>query len=225
MVIINKFVPMFSKLINEAEKSTLKHKLSAAIIKGNKFLRSPCSNIMRNKIRGYRSGSLHAEAHAIMEYYGKNLKFKNGEFYCPPNKKRIDLIVIRINKENEICSSRPCHNCLKMMKSVNINKLYYTDNNNNLICENVKDMITIYASSTTIEIETNNIGSNEQYFIDILKKIFPEKVKKSNFEYFVKYDLTNLLPTSKYVIKIFNNSKIIIIYDSFNKELINSVII
>ena len=81
--------------------------------------------------------------------------------------KKNDLIVIRINKQGDLVSSRPCYNCLEMMKAVNIKKVYYSDNDGNIICENVKDMISINASSVTKMIDCIKMDSklsNNDFF-------------------------------------------------------------
>ena len=62
-MIINKIIP---RLIEQASKSDNKYQLAAALIKGQKFISRPCSNIHRNICRGYTCGSLHAEASAIL---------------------------------------------------------------------------------------------------------------------------------------------------------------
>jgi deoxycytidylate deaminase len=152
-MINNKFITIFPRLIQEASKSQIKCQLAAALIKGQKLLSKPCSNALRNVCRGFACGSLHAEAHAILDYFGRDLSYSSkngGSFYIPKDKKvKCDLIVIRINKDEKICTSRPCYNCLNMMKAVGIRKVYYTDNDEKIICENVKDMISINASSVT----------------------------------------------------------------------------
>jgi cytidine deaminase len=60
-----------------------------------------------------------------------------------PNKKRklknINLLVIRVSGKNKLQSSKPCNNCIQMMKKLSIKKrykiqnVYYSDNNENII--------------------------------------------------------------------------------------------
>jgi deoxycytidylate deaminase len=228
-MINNKFITIFPRLIQEASKSQIKCQLAAALIKGQKLLSKPCSNALRNVCRGFACGSLHAEAHAILDYFGRDLSYSSkngGSFYIPKDKKiKCDLIVIRINKDEKICTSRPCYNCLNMMKAVGIRKVYYTDNDEKIICENVKDMISINASSVTRlihRLRTDKNHSDIDFFENLLRTLFPDKIKKTNLEYFLQYDLSNVLPKHQWFI---GENKIIIILNRENKEIVKSKII
>ena len=132
----NKFISIFPRLIQEALQSQIRCQLAAALIKGQKLISKPCSNINRNICRGHACGSLHAEAHAILDYFGKSLTYssnKGGSFSVAKDKKiKCDLIVIRINKDEKLMNSRPCYNCLSMMKAVGVKRVYYSDNNENM---------------------------------------------------------------------------------------------
>ena len=51
--------------------------------------------------------------------------------------------------------SRPCHKCLQLLKTVGIRKVYYTTGiGDELVCEYVKDMVSIECSSSTIMYNT-----------------------------------------------------------------------
>ena len=231
MIYNNKFISVFPRLIEVASKSTIKCQLAAAIMKGVKLISRPCSNISRNMCRGQAGGSLHAEAHAILDYFGKELKYsqKTSSFYVEENKKiKCDLIVIRINSEEKLCNSRPCYNCLDMMRAVGIRKVYYADNNENIICENVKDMVSINTSSVMkmihrIKFETkiSDMDISEK----LLKSLFPDVIKKINFYYFMEYDFQFALPKHRYIVETSDNENYIIIYNSYNKEIIKSKLI
>lgn len=63
--------------------------------------------------------------------------------------KTINLLVIRIDKYGNYCSSRPCSSCLKFMKTIDglkISKVYYFDTNGKFICEKLKDMKSEHTS-------------------------------------------------------------------------------
>ena len=145
--------------------------------------------------------------------------------FTKEKKVKCDLIVIRINKDEKICTSRPCYNCLNMMKAVGIRKVYYTDNDEKIICENVKDMISINASSVTRlihRLQTDKNHSDNDFFENLLRTLFPDKIKKTNLEYFLQYDLSNVLPKHQWFI---GENKIIIIFNRENKEIVKSKII
>ena len=132
--------------------------------------------------------------------------------------KKNDLIVVRVNGEGKFCNSRPCYNCLAMMKAVNIRKVFYTDDSGEVIGENVKDMVSIQASAITKQIfnmKTDNKFNLEQYFEILLKKFFPPTIKRINLENFIKHNLVNVLPGHKYVM---NHTKGFTMVSIMNKE-------
>ena len=171
-----------------------------------------------------------------MERICRTVRISGGVFY-PEKKgknhqtaKKHDLIVIRVNTDGELCISRPCYNCLSMMKAVNIRRVYYVDSNRNIVYENVKDMISIHASSVTRLIHTIKAGieykgSENVFFSQLLKKLFPPEVKRSNFETFVHHDLKNVLPDHSYVIQTERDTNIVVILDGDNKPILKSKLI
>jgi hypothetical protein len=66
---------IIDKLIFQAQQSQMLQKLSACVVSNGKMLTPCCSNVQRNSCRGAVLGSLHAEANAVMNYYGRNLKY------------------------------------------------------------------------------------------------------------------------------------------------------
>jgi hypothetical protein len=89
------------------------------------------------------------------------------------------------------------------MKVVGINKVYYSVDNGEIVSERVKNMVSIQASSTTIQmyrIKCKIMITIEDYFNNLLLTLFPQYIKKENFDCFVKYNLVNIFPTYKYII-------------------------
>ena len=138
---------------------------------------------------------------------------------------KLAILVIRINKIGETCNARPCYNCLNMMKTVGIHKVYYSIAPNKIICENVKNMISIQASSVCKYIEKINgniyINDHDKYYEYLLIKYFPPIIKKYNLEQFINYNLINVLP--KYRVEI--NINTVLIFDTKNNIIIKSKII
>jgi len=238
---------IINQLYNKASESKITNQLAASIIKSNKIVDKPYCNLLCNVGKENNIASLHAEAHAISKYFGKSFYYnkKNKKVYLDEKKKRnIDLIVIRINKLGYSCNARPCYNCLNMMKAVGINKVYYSINLNNvnnvnkddinffpikLVCEKVKDMISIQVSAINRCLElnyskSNNSQSNE-YYDNLLKKIFPPVINFNNLNYFIQFNLISILP--KYKVKIINikNDKIVHIINNNNIIIIKANII
>ena len=223
-----------SNIINnlrlEAINSIINQQLAAAIIKGKRMVTKPCCNISRSTCRGNWCGSLHAEANAIINYYGKALSFnkKFGWILDERYKSKLDLAVVRINKTGDICNARPCHNCLNMMKSVGIRRVYYSVNPDLVICENVRDMISIQSSSVDKHIELLNsteYKDRNSYYESLLIKYFPKIIRKHNLDNFIKYNLSNLLPKHKFIIDSVNNQTFVLIINNCNKEIIKAIVI
>lgn len=223
-----------SNIINnlrlEASKSIIDQQLSAVIIKGKRMITKPCCNTSRSICRGNCIGSLHAEANAIFNYYGKNLSYnkKSGWILGERYKSKLDLAVVRINKLGEICNARPCHNCLNMMKTVGIRRVYYSINPELVVCENVKDMISIQSSSVDKHIDLLNntdYQDHNSYYENLLIKYFPKIIRKHNLDNFIKYNLSNLLPNHKFIIEIINNQSFIRIINIYNKDIIRATVI
>jgi tRNA(Arg) A34 adenosine deaminase TadA len=191
------------QLYEVANKSMVDQQLAAALLKSNKLITKPCCNIPNN------FGSIHAEANAISTFFDKYIGKIN-------TKKKYNLIVIRKNQCGGTCNARPCYKCLDMMKIYGIKKVYYSiGNDENIICENVKDMISIHSSSVTKFFDKCNDVPLHEYYEHLLKVKFPSEVKLYNLELFINYNLLNVLPN--YKVKIVKNKYITIIN---NKNLI-----
>lgn len=203
---------IIDKLINEARNSIIDHQLAAAIIKHNKLLSKPFCNIPSYKSYNKVCSSTHAEINAITNYYKQRTK----------NRSKIDLIVIRINKTNQLCNARPCYNCLELMKKIGVRRVYYSINSNEIICENIKDMISIQVTSyNKFLTKLNNIFNIYEYYESILINTFPPKIKIINLMNFINYNFNHILPNYKIII---DNSKVIII-NSKNIIIIEAIII
>jgi len=228
----NKFISIFPRLIQEALQSQIRCQLAAALIKGQKLISKPCSNINRNICRGHACGSLHAEAHAILDYFGKSLTYssnKGGSFSVAKDKKiKCDLIVIRINKDGKLMNSRPCYNCLSMMKAVGVKRVYYSDNNENIICENVKDMLSINSSSVTRiidKIKSDLKLTDIEYFENLLKTLLPSQIKMENFNYFIKYDFNNVLPHHSYSVENEDGKTMVVFYNRHKHQIVKTILL
>jgi len=128
---------------------------------------------------------------------------EGGAFY-PKNgntkKKKYDLIVIRVIDNDELGNSRPCFNCLKLMKLVGIRKVYYSVSPDKIVGEKVSKMISIQASASTQMIYRelyNAPKSKEEFFKKLLLELIPERVNEENFKYFIEYNLKIVLPNYK----------------------------
>ena len=120
------------------------------------------------------------------------------------------MCVVRINKPNDkdtnetkLVNARPCTHCLDMMKAVGIRRVYYSDDSGDMICENVKDMISIQTSKVTQRFEVSKknkysrlidqrlINKSEYYDKIIIKKI-PSIIKHVNYELFLEHNFKSI---------------------------------
>jgi deoxycytidylate deaminase len=61
--------------------------------------------------------------------------------------KGCDIIVIRLSRENKLTYSRPCNCCIDKLKSGGINKVYYSEKDENISCEELQNMEKLHISS------------------------------------------------------------------------------
>lgn len=134
------------------------------------------------------------------------------------NPKNLNIMVVRVGKNNELNNARPCYRCTLMLKSLGINKVYYSITNN-IICEKVSQMISINSSNTwkmvdrMIHNAPNDICDYYKYIINKM----PKTIKKINAEHFVRYIH---IETEGCNYKFINNKLIIYINENILGEII-----
>lgn len=125
---------LIDELIIEAQKSDVKMKHSAAIFqkKGKRVL-----NIGFNHYINTYTYAMHAEQNAA--------SVKNQDF-----KGLVDIVIIRINKKNQLRYSRPCNKCIEYLKRLDykIENVYYSTNKGDIICEELKNMEKLHNSKS-----------------------------------------------------------------------------
>jgi tRNA(Arg) A34 adenosine deaminase TadA len=102
----------------------------AIVIKNTKILSEPSFNYL------IENDTIHAEISAMQNFLKKNKKT------CDRMIKKISLIVLRVNRYNELVNSKPCYHCLEYLKNIGIKNIYFSDDNGNIIKEKTKYMKT-----------------------------------------------------------------------------------
>lgn len=131
-------------------------------------------------------------------------------------------------KDGSTANARPCFNCLKMMKDIGINKVYYsTGTDESLVSENVKNMVSIQSSTITryfysINNKLDDNNSKELYFENLMIKLFPKEIKQKNLKYFLEHNFKNVLPEYNFNIE---KNNIIIFYNKYKKQILIANII
>jgi len=105
--------------INESRKSNYKAKLGSII-----FYKKKIISIGHNSLRNHKKlhpkyqewkGSIHAEIDSILK--------------AKKNLRGCTMLVIRINKNDELRMAKPCKKCMKYIRDVGIKKIIYSISN------------------------------------------------------------------------------------------------
>jgi deoxycytidylate deaminase len=201
----NIFDKVYSTLKDTANNSPILYKHCAAILKCRRIIGKPCCNDHSVNTHG-SLGSVHAEANTLLSYFGKDMIFNKKKqkwtisSKCKLIRKKIDIVVIRINGNGDPVNSRPCYNCLKLMQDIDIRNVFYSTDSSRLVCERVKDMISIQSSyiTRTMYCRKYQIQTTDDEFSDrIVKSYFPNKVKRHNLTLFIN---SNSIPNYMIII-------------------------
>jgi hypothetical protein len=123
-------------------------------------------------------------------YKGKNAKKFNQK--C----KNLDVIVLRITKDNKYVNARPCVFCLDMMQQLGIKRVYYSTENG-LMCEKITNMVSIQVSVVQrhfMNLYYNYPKDTLEFYKYIIQRKIPKYMKEKNFDLFLKYNLKNIYP-------------------------------
>lgn len=110
-------IGVFRRALYEAENSTYKFRIGAVIFKGSKIISSGRNEIRSNAIHPkYKKflNTLHAEQNALIGLDWTQLK-------------GCSILVIRINKNDELTIAKPCKMCMALLDYVGIKKIYYSE--------------------------------------------------------------------------------------------------
>jgi deoxycytidylate deaminase len=215
------FDNFYKSFANEASKSTITHKLCAGILINKKLVTKPKCNVSRNLCRNMFCGSLHAEQRSLLDFYGKHLQYNRLKakwfLNSAMKEKKVDLIVMRITADSKVANSRPCYNCLKMMNDLKIQKIYYTTELQNLICENVNEMFSIQISSVSRFLEDPfSLECKEQYYNSMMKLYFPKNIKEYNLNCFIEHSFKQIFKDYTIVYKKKNGVLTVYFYNEEN---------
>ena len=125
-------VEHLDKLIDFASLSDFKNKHACLIL--NKKNKIVSIGINRKNYRTNKIESIHAECSAILNINWYKIKIHD----------KLDLYVIRINKNNKLLDSYPCESCVDKIKKFSyiINNIYFSNSEGEI--EKIKDLKKIY---------------------------------------------------------------------------------
>lgn len=81
--------------------------------------------------------SCHAEENALIKYRTK-LRVRDRKEIA---RRKLHMVVIRINAHDELVNSKPCTNCIKLMKEFGIRKVSYSTPQG-MVTELVKNIVS-----------------------------------------------------------------------------------
>jgi tRNA(Arg) A34 adenosine deaminase TadA len=121
--------------IETAKHSCLKIRHGAVLFGKLKDIVTSEFNDYGHCVCGFDVPSRHAEAKCLKPIYNK--MSRSGKLL---HRKKYSILVVRINADCQLSDSQPCCMCLNMMKINGIHRVYYSDNNGNLICQNINQL-------------------------------------------------------------------------------------
>lgn len=138
---------LVQKMIHDCRKyqHDLQSKHISAILLNKKCITKFHYNYRRYKVCGICTGTIHAEMNAL-----KELLFNSGKTFSSENVRKFSkysIVVLRVNKKGELLNSKPCLHCLTTLKSFNINKVYYSNNDGKIDEKKIKKLTTEHMCS------------------------------------------------------------------------------
>jgi hypothetical protein len=215
-------------LCETAFSSPVKVKLVAGILKDRKLVGRPKCNIDRNLYRGYYYGSTHAEAGALMDYFGKDICFDRTKHIWSSSKKKknkLDIIVMRISSDGKPANARPCFHCLRMMNDMGLHRVYYTTGlDKEIVCENINEMFSIQLSYVSRIIYNTKELSRDNYFQSIMKENFPKIIRERNLVYFIEYNYKSIFPKYPIQYEKRGSDNLVYFYNLNNEVIVWSIV-
>lgn len=131
----SKLIDSLEFLKKVARKSDVINKHSACVLKNGKILAYGVNKYFQIKVSDQK---FHIGVHAEMDAVSScSFKYTKGA----------DVLVIRVNKTNNLQYSRPCSVCIEKLQQKGIRKAYYSDNNGQIVYEFVDEMPKIHTSA------------------------------------------------------------------------------
>lgn len=89
-------------------------------------------------------------------------RYSNGTPRCL--RKKLEMVVIRVNNSGNLMNSKPCNSCLYYLKLFGIKSIYYSDEHGEIVKEKIND----------IEVSHNSIG-HRKYLKYLDSEVYKKK--------------------------------------------------
>lgn len=132
-----KFEDIIDTLKKTALNSPVHYKHSACLLKNDKILTVGKNKYFKKELINDKliKFSIHAEIDVLFKHNTKNLK-------------GLDILIIRVgDKSFNLKNSRPCNSCIEKLKQRGIRKVYYSNDNGDIVYEFIENMPKIHDSS------------------------------------------------------------------------------
>ena len=138
----HKFLECITLLKKIAANSDISYKHAAALIDNDSIYSSGINKFVKTiHIKSKESNEIQTHfktIHAEISVFSKMPK---------RSAKGLDILVIRINKNFALKNSRPCNNCIDKLKKIGIRKVFYSNEDGNIVGEFINDMEKLHISA------------------------------------------------------------------------------
>lgn len=123
--------------VQAIKSKDFKYSHHGCVIANNRYIfalgHNKKGNLSKFKQYGYNGNSIHAEADAVLNLLNN---FGRNKQYCQIGEKFF-MVVVRF-KNGKLQNSRPCNECLRLIKKKrNIVEVYYSNEDGSIICLNM----------------------------------------------------------------------------------------
>jgi DNA-binding XRE family transcriptional regulator/deoxycytidylate deaminase len=159
-------ISMIQRLKDVATKSNMNIKLAAGLFYTKKGFVSIGCNSSRTYVDKKIKSSVHAEDAVIRNCRRRFTRIKTSN---------LKLVVVRINSSNSnLLMSKPCVNCTNIIRDFGVKKIYYINEDQKLICENVDNLCSFHK-------QFPNLNKTIIWFNELQAKTEPIKTKVNHF--------------------------------------------
>jgi deoxycytidylate deaminase len=133
---------------NESRKSNLCYKHGAIICQGNKKICAGYNNNSRTSYRKNICCSIHAEMDTVTRFLNSFIKIHTTRNPDKIRRKmsKYSICVVRssLDTDGKLClmNSLPCRDCLRKLQMIGLNKVIYSDNNEEIRVARISDIQT-----------------------------------------------------------------------------------
>jgi hypothetical protein len=167
-------LPQLISTASAEQSSTNPTPHCAGILFSGKIYNIKCSTFEKTCCCGIYTNGCHAEALTVQSFYGSKITNFFSQFYCKKKefrtKKKLDVIVIKINKSSQMTNSKCCTICAAILKTFKIRNVFYSNEKGEIIKEKIKYLNPDFVSSGFSFIMDSHFNNNKMKIIFVIKR-------------------------------------------------------